>query len=123
MKTKKICIIEDEYLLSHAMRMSALGDSFEVYTAGNGKDGLELIRSEKPDLVLLDLMMPEMDGFEVMEAIRKDSSIKDTRVIVLSNDATEESKEKAIKLGAIDYFVKANADLTELAGRITKILK
>jgi len=123
MKTKKICIIEDEYLLSHAMRMSALGERFEVLTAGNGKEGLELIRAEKPDLVLLDLMMPEMDGFEVMATLQKDPSIKGTRIMVLSNDATEESKRKAMKLGAIDYYIKADSDLSALAERIRKLLK
>lgn len=119
---KKICIVEDELLLAHAMKMSALGDYFEVKTANNGKDGLELIRSEKPDLVLLDLLMPEMNGFETIAAIKADDSIKDTKVIILSNDATEDSKQKALDLGAVDFFVKSESDLSDLAKQIAKIL-
>lgn len=123
MKAKKILIVEDEFLLSHAMKISAIGDIFEVVTASNGKEGLELIQSEKPDLVLLDLIMPEMDGFELMAAIRADDDIKDTKVVILSNETSEKSMKKAKELGAIDYFIKVNADLTEMAKKLEKLLK
>ena len=119
---KKICIIEDEFLLSNAMRMSALGDYFEVISAPNGEEGLELIKSEKPDLVLLDLMMPEMNGFEVLQAVKTDEAIRDTKIIVLSNDSTDDSRDRAMKLGAFDYHVKADADLSALAEKISKVL-
>ncbi len=110
-------------MLSHAMKISAIGDIFEVVTASNGKEGLELIQSEKPDLVLLDLIMPEMDGFELMAAIRADDDIKDTKVVILSNETSEKSMKKAKELGAIDYFIKVNADLTEMAKKLEKLLK
>lgn len=118
MTKKKICIVEDEYLIAHALKSSALGDYFEISHADNGKDGLELIRNEKPELVLMDLMMPDMDGFSAIKAIRSDDSIKGTKIIVLSNDETKESREQAKKLGVFDYVTKGESDLTELAKKI-----
>lgn len=123
MKTKKICVIEDEPLISHAIQMSELGDFFELIAGSDGEEGLELVRTERPDLVLTDLLMPKMDGFQMIEAIRADDDIKDTKIIVMSNDATEESKKKVFSLGVIDYIIKADLDLSELAKRIPKLLK
>ena len=122
MEAKKICILEDEVLISHAISLSEIGERFEIITASNGKEGLELIRAEKPDLVLTDLLMPEMDGFEVLEAIKADDAIKDIPIVILSNDASEENRKKAQKLGAADFFEKADSDLGVLARKITTIL-
>jgi DNA-binding response OmpR family regulator len=119
---KKIVIIEDEPVLQKALSIQLLSDGVSVHAASDGVSGLDLVREKHPNLVLLDLVLPKMRGFEVLKEIKKDSKTKNIPVIVLSNLSSDEDKEKAIKLGAYDYFVKSSTDLSVLGDKIHSLI-
>src|SRR5210317_829573 len=103
---KKILIAEDEKPMARALGLKLEHNGFEVTNAYNGQEALDAMAEEKFDLLLLDLMMPKVGGFEVLEEIKKKKI--DIKVIVTSNLSQPEDSEKARSLGAIDYFVKSN---------------
>jgi len=120
-KTKKtIVAVEDESVLLKALNIELLNAGFEVLVATDGKSSLNLIKANKPDLVLLDLLLPKMDGYAVLTALKKDSKTKNIPVIILSNFGEPENIEKAMELGAVDYFVKSSTDLGEVVKKINQ---
>ena len=119
---KKILVIEDEQILLRALNVELLSQGFEVLSAKDGETGLRLINEEKPGLVLLDLILPKMHGFEVLKAIKSNEDTKEIPVIILSNLGQDSDIKKGLELGAVGYFVKASTDLSELSKKINKIL-
>ena len=119
---KKIIVVEDEDVLVKALSIELLGAGFEVSSALDGEAGLALIQKEKPDLVLLDLTMPKLPGFEVLKKLKEEASTKHIPVVILSNLGQDEDKKKGLELGAVDYFVKSSTDLSLLTEKIKKIL-
>lgn len=119
---KKILIIEDEEHLREMYKIKFVLEGFEVITAKDGEKGLALAKSEKPDLVLLDIIMPKINGFEVLEKIREDKSTKKMHVYILSNLGQDDEIERSKELGADGFFVKANLTPTQLAEKIKKII-
>lgn len=119
---KKILIIDDEPDFIKVIRMRLEVNGFRVVSAENGKEGLKKSKSEKPDLILLDLMMPEMDGFEVLEHLKKDKKTFDIPVVILSAKSDDESKFKASQLYDEEYVVKG-IESDELLRRIKDVLK
>jgi DNA-binding response OmpR family regulator len=117
---KRILIVEDERPLSHALELKVGHEGFEVQTALTGADGLREGLTGKYDLILLDLIMPEIDGFGVLQALQE-KKVK-TPVIVLSNLGQEEDKTRAKSLGAIDYFVKANTPIMDIIKKVKSVL-
>ena len=117
---KKILIVEDERPLSHALELKMTHEGYEVQTALSGAEGLRESLTGKYDLILLDLIMPEIDGFGVLQSL-KDKGIT-APVIVLSNLGQEEDKVRAKSLGAIDYFVKANTPILEIVKKVKSVL-
>lgn len=101
----KILIVDDEPL-NIALLFNALKESYEILKAQNGNDALAMVRSHSPDLVLLDLMMPEMDGFEVCRRIRAESGHEDTPVIFVTANDSLEGEMQGLELGAVDYITK-----------------
>lgn len=122
MPRKRIVIIEDEPILLKALNIELLSAEFEVMSAIDGESGLDLIREEKPDLVLLDLVLPKMSGFEVLEKIKTDKKLKKIPVVVLSNLGQKEEYKRGLQLGATDYFIKSNTDLSLLTQKLKDIL-
>ena len=119
---KKIVVVEDEDVLVKALSIELLGAGFEVSSALDGEAGLALIQKEKPDLVLLDLTMPKLPGFEVLKKLKEEAHTKNIPVVILSNLGQDEDKKKGLELGAVDYFVKSSTDLSLLTEKIKKIL-
>ncbi|TSC96328.1 MAG: two component transcriptional regulator, winged helix family protein [Parcubacteria group bacterium Athens1014_10] len=121
----KILIIEDDQFLRELCEKKLKKEGFNVLTAIDGKSGLEKIIEEKPDLVLLDIVLPMMDGFEVLKRIRQqnDMEIITIPIIILSNLGQENDLEKAKKLGANDYLIKAQFTTDEITEKIKKNLK
>ncbi len=117
---KKILIIEDEELLLNLLKnkLSELG--YEVFTAIDGLQGLEGIKELAPDLVLLDIVMPKMGGFEVLEKKQEDDSIKNIPVIIISNSGQPVELEKAKQLGVNDWLVKTEFDPIEVVEKVIK---
>ena len=119
----KILFVEDEPTLQKAVGEILGQEGFEVLAALDGEAGLELIKKEKPDLILLDLILPKKDGFTVLKEIKEDENLKDIPVIVLTNLEGMGDVEKAMSLGATTYLVKANYELDDVVAKIKKTLK
>ena len=103
--TKKILIIDDS--IEHIkILISLLEDLYDIHFAKNGKHGLELLAATSPDLILLDILMPEMDGFEVCQEIKKTDKGKETPLIFISARGEDEDETRGLELGAIDYITK-----------------
>lgn len=120
---KKILIVEDDLMVSSMYKTKFQAEGFEVIIADDGAAGLEMAKKEKPDLVMLDVILPQLDGFSVLEELKKDKSTKDIPVIMLTNLGTSEDKAKGEKLGAVDYFVKASLTPMQISEKIKKYLK
>lgn len=119
----KILLIEDDSLIVKIYSTRLKADGFEVISADNGEDGITLAEREKPDFVLLDVMMPKMDGFKVLETLRAQDDLKNKPIIVYSNLAQESEMQKALQMGATEFIVKANISPTELVSKIKSYVK
>ena len=117
---KKILIVEDERPLAHALALKLGHEGYETHIANNGAEGLKEVMTAAYDIVLLDLIMPEIDGFTILQEMQT-KGVK-TPVIVLSNLGQDEDRERAKKLGARDYFVKANTPIAEILKKVREIL-
>ena len=122
MAKKKILLIEDEEFIIRPLEIILKKEDFDLVIAKDGEDGLLKIKNEKPDLVLLDIVLPKMNGFEVLEKFKKERDLKDIPVIILSNLAREGEVERGLSLGAKDYFVKTNFSLFDLIRKIKNYL-
>jgi len=120
---KKIIIIEDEKILLDLLKDKLVKEGYEVIVALDGQMGLEKIKQEKPDLILLDMVMPKMDGFEVMRELNKDENLAKIPVIIISNSGQPVELEKAKKLGAKDWLIKTEFDPKEVVDKVNKQLK
>ena len=118
----KIAIVEDDAVISQMYRMKFEADGFEVQLANNGKRGVALVEAFLPDIILLDLQMPVMDGVEALEIIRKHSWGKDIPVIILTNLGEEESPKQLRSLGIHSYIVKANLTPRQVVTRVKEAL-
>ncbi len=117
---KRILIVEDERPLSHALEMKLQNQGYETKVVTNGQDALKELADGKWSLMLLDLIMPVMDGFGLMEEMQnKKISVP---VIVLSNLGQDEDRVKAKALGALDYFVKSNTPLATIMDKVKSVL-
>lgn len=119
---KKILVVDDNLENVFLLQNRLEKEGFDVITAYDGRVGLEKIRSEKPDLVLLDIMMPEISGLEVCKEVANDNSISDIPIILLSAKVTAEETEEGLKAGAIDY-IKKPFNKIELLARINSAIK
>ena len=120
---KKILVIEDDRFLRELIVRKLTIEGYDVVQAIDGEQGLEKIKSEKPDLVLLDLILPGIDGFEVLSQVKKDESLSHIPIIILSNLGQRSEVEKGLNLGATDYMIKAHFTPDEIVEKIRNILK
>ena len=120
---KKILIIEDDRFLRELIARKLTDEGFETLEAGEGEQGLKKIKEEKPDLVLLDLILPSIDGFEVLSRMKEDAKVSSIPVIILSNLGQREEVERGLKSGAIDYLIKAHFTPGEIIEKIKGVLK
>lgn len=120
---EKIVFIEDERTLQKMLSEALKEAGCSVLTASDGEAGLSLVKQESPDLVLLDLILPKMSGFAVLEELKKDEKTKGIPVMVLTNLEAAEDVEKVIALGATMYLVKANYDLSDIVEKVKDVLK
>ncbi|KKQ65417.1 MAG: hypothetical protein A3F95_02875 [Candidatus Nealsonbacteria bacterium RIFCSPLOWO2_12_FULL_39_31] len=120
---KKILIIEDDKFLRRVISRKLSGEGYEIIEALDGEKGLKSAQEDRPDLILLDLILPGIDGFEALARIKKDPAIANIPVIILSNLGQKEDIDKGMKMGATDYLIKAHFTPGEITARIEKILK
>lgn len=119
----KILIVEDDKFLRELIARKLQKEGFSISEAIDGEEGLKKIKEEGADLVLLDLILPGIDGFEVLEKIKGDSATSSVPIIVLSNLGQKDDVEKGLKLGAVDYLIKAHFAPREIIEKIKKNLK
>lgn len=119
---KKILFIEDESALQKSIRDVLDQAEYEVVSALDGELGFRLAKTENPDLILLDLILPKMRGFEVLKQLKGDPATKEIPVIILTNLENMEDVDKALELGAMTYLVKTHYTLDEVVGKIKKAL-
>src|SRR4030042_2018443 len=117
---KKILLIEDEEIMLNLLQRKLTQEGYEIFVARNGEEGLEVMRKEMPDLVLLDIIMPKMGGFEGMEKKVSDNVLKKIPVIVISNSGQPVEIDKAQKLGAKDWLIKTEFDPREVVEKVKK---
>ena len=114
-----LLIIEDDEIILRALYLAFHEAGCTVATAADGESGLRMTERLRPDLVLLDLLIPKLDGFGYLKAIKSNVELKKTPVIVLSNLGDQDSVDKAKALGAEDYFIKSDTDLSELVKKVS----
>lgn len=120
---KIILIVEDDEVLLRALYLTFHEDDYTIATAPDGDTGLKMAGRMKPDVILLDLLLPKMNGFDFLKFLKADNSLKAIPVIVLSNLGDQDNIAKAKDLGALDYFVKSGTNLEDLRLKIAQTIK
>ena len=120
---KNILVAEDEEFLIRALKDNLEAEGCTVDTAVNGEEAMERLRSRRPDIILLDLLMPKKDGFSVLEEVKKSSEWRLIPVIVLSNLGGDAEIKRALELGADDYFVKSQHPIEEVIEKVKEYLE
>jgi len=121
--SKKILIIEDDHFLSSLMKARLEKEGFSIMQAFDGEEAFSLLKQNKPDLIVLDLIMPKVSGFELLENISVDPQISRVPVMVLSNLGQDSDIEKVKRLGATQYFVKVQTSIDDLVVKVKELLK
>lgn len=119
----KVLIIEDDKFLSELMSTKLSKEGFDMTLATDGESGVQQAGEVLPQIVLLDLMLPSMSGFEVLEKLKANDATRDIPVMILSNFGQESKVKKAMELGAVDYLVKANFTTGEIIEKIKQVLQ
>jgi DNA-binding response OmpR family regulator len=122
MEKKKILIIEDDSILQEALLEFLTAEGFETISALDGEEGVKIGKEKKPDLILLDIVLPKMDGYEVLKAMKADESTKKIPIILLTNLGSLNDVQKALDLGATTYLIKADYKLEEVTKKIKEVL-
>lgn len=122
-KNKKVLIIEDDSYILDMYKIKLKASGFEVITANDGMEGLEILKKERPDIILLDVIMPKMDGFSVLKEIKNRPELSEIPVVLLTNLGQRENIEKGFELGATSYIIKAHFTPTEIVKKIKDVLK
>ena len=117
---KKILLIEDEKIMVNLLEKKLTKEGYDVSVAWDGKEGLKKARKESPNLILLDIIMPKMGGFEVMEEIAKDKELKKIPIIIVSNSGQPVELERAKELGVKDWLIKTEFDPQEVLDKVIK---
>lgn len=120
---RRILLAEDDRFLRKAAAARLRQGGFTVLAAVDGEEAVRVARAERPDLVLLDLIMPKIQGFEVLKALKEDPATASIPIIVLSNLGQERDVQRAMELGAVAYFIKAHLSLHELVQRVGEVLE
>jgi DNA-binding response OmpR family regulator len=119
----KILLVEDDTFLVEMYTTKFELEGFGVIAAEDGQKGLDMSKKEKPDIILLDILMPKMDGFAVLDALKKDKELANIPVVLLTNLGQKDDVKKGFEKGAVGYLIKAHFMPSEVVDKIKKILK
>jgi DNA-binding response OmpR family regulator len=122
MSAKKILLVEDEPLLGNLLKQRLEHEGVEVILARDGEEALNVLRTTKPDLILLDIILPKISGFELLETLQADPQLERAPVVIVSNLGQDSDMQKGQALGAIQYFVKAKVSIEDLVERVKGML-
>jgi len=120
---KKVLVVEDDSLLQDMLAQQLSKDAWTVSYAKDGDRALEIARTEKPDIILLDLMLPGVSGYDILANLKKDPELTRIPVIILSNLGQQEDIDKGLQLGATDFMIKSNFTLDEVSAKMKGILE
>ena len=118
----KILLVEDDKMLADMYITKFSKEGMEIMRAEDGAEGLNMAKEHKPDLILLDIIMPKLDGFAVLRELRKNKDTENVHVLLLTNLGQSEDVEKGRELGADDYFIKANHTPAEIVEKVKYML-
>ena len=119
---KKVLIVDDDPFILDMYVLKFKESGFQVETAQDGKSGLKKVKDTQPDVVLLDVVMPAMDGFDVLQELKKIMPAPLPKIILLTNLGQKEDVDRGLQLGADDYIIKAHFTPTEVVGKVKKVL-
>ncbi|TSC55454.1 MAG: hypothetical protein G01um101418_938 [Parcubacteria group bacterium Gr01-1014_18] len=114
----KILVVEDDRFLSKVYSTKLTAGGYETLLAGDGEEGARRVAEDLPDLVLLDIVMPKKNGFDVLREVKSSSKTKDIPIIILSNLGQEDDVKKGMELGAVDYLVKTNLSIHDVVRKV-----
>ena len=118
-----VLLVEDDTFLANIYQKKFEMEGFKITAVDNGQAGLDTARKLKPDVILLDILLPKMDGFTVLENLKKSDDTKDIPVILLTNLGQKDDVEKGVNLGAVDYLIKAHFKPAETVEKVRKALE
>ena len=119
---KKILIIDDDPFIADMYVIKFKNEGFEVAAASDGKTGIEQATRMKPDVILLDVVMPSTDGFDILQQLRKDTTLGHPKIVFLTNFGQREDIDRGMRMGADDYIIKAHFTPSEVAERVRALL-
>ncbi len=122
-KKTHVLIVEDDEFLANIYKTKFEMEGFRVTHADNGEMGLDEAKKKRPQIILLDILMPKMDGFAVLEKLKADKNTKDIPVILLTNLGQKDDVERGLEMGAVDYLIKAHFKPSETVAKVRAILK
>ncbi|MDP3970358.1 MAG: response regulator [bacterium] len=120
---KKILLVEDDTFISDMYRKKLESSGFNVVSSTDGMSALVLAASEYPDLILLDIMLPKMDGWDALDRLKDDPDTKDIPVIIMTNLGSQEDVKRGLEMGAVDYLIKAHFVPSEVVKKISAIIQ
>lgn len=118
----KILIIEDDRYISKMYQLKLSLEGYDVQVSENGRQGVDKVKEFMPDIILLDILMPELDGFEVLKIVKSEDTTKDIPVLIMSNLGQEDHIQKGMQLGAIGYIVKSQYTPSKVVDKIKETL-
>ncbi|MCK4525674.1 MAG: response regulator [Candidatus Andersenbacteria bacterium] len=122
-KKTKVLIIEDDSYISDMYKIKFESENFETVVASNGIEGIKFLEKAVPDIILLDVVMPKIDGFSVLKEIKKNPKLDKIPVVLLTNLSQKENVERGFELGASSYIIKAHFTPSEVVEKIKEVLK
>ena len=121
--SKKILLVEDDKFLSELISKKLISEGFVVNLAFEGEGALDMAKKDQPDLILLDIILPGMDGFEILTKLKQDAGLATIPVMMISNLMQQEDIDKALSLGAVEYLVKSQFTSDEIMDKIKSVVK
>ncbi len=119
---KKVLLVEDDKMIIDMYTLKFTQEGYDVVQAENGKDGLDFAKKNMPDIILLDIILPQMDGFTVLKALKADAKTKGIPVVLLTNLGQDGDVKKGLELGAVDYLIKANFTPSQVVDKVKSVL-
>jgi len=121
-KERKIVLVEDDSLMSSILATHLIKEGFSIVSVTNGTQAFERIQAEQQSIVLLDIVLPGISGFDILQKLKQEESTKSIPVLILSNLGSKEEIQRGMELGAEAYLVKANSMVEEITGKVREIL-
>jgi len=118
----KILIVEDDAVLQKTLREYLTGEGFDAISAGDGEEGIRVAKQENPNIILLDIILPKKDGYEVIKELKGNQRTAKIPIVLLTNLGGIHDVEKALELGATTYLIKSDYRLEEVVGKVKEIL-